>query len=304
MKHVVIWLKAARLKLHVLGMLPVLVGSLIASDRAGSLRVPNLVFAELITLFVLITTAFANDYADAETDSLNRNFNIFSGGSRVIPDGFISKKQMLFATILSSLLSAIFSIGHLIFLRGHPIVVGLTMIGIFMGIEYSLPPLKISYRGLGELFVMIMYSVFCLYFGYATQTGPDFDRLVLYLSVPLAISMFLMILITEVPDTESDKISGKKTIPAVLGKEKSFSIYSLGVMALYATIFSLFVAGIINKFTFIGLFSSLPLSIVMLVLSLSSNALTPKKVSLLCGLTLILNIWVNVVLSLNFVLRA
>jgi 4-hydroxybenzoate polyprenyltransferase len=88
------------------------------------------VFAELITLFVLITTAFANDYADAETDSLNRNFNIFSGGSRVIPDGFISKREMLFAIILSSLLSAIFSIVYLIFLRGHPIVVGLTVIGL------------------------------------------------------------------------------------------------------------------------------------------------------------------------------
>jgi 1,4-dihydroxy-2-naphthoate octaprenyltransferase len=173
-----------------------------------------------------------------------------------------------------------------------------------MGIEYSLPPLKISYRGLGELFVVIMYSVFCPFFGYATQAGPDFDILLLYLSVPSAISMFLMILITEVPDAKSDKISGKKTIPSLLGKEKSFSIYSLGVMALYVTIFSLSVTGVINKFTFNGLFSSLPVGIVLFGISLSRKALTPKKVSLLCGLTLILNIWVNVVLSLNFAIGA
>jgi 1,4-dihydroxy-2-naphthoate octaprenyltransferase len=119
MNKIMIWLKAARLKL-ISGMLPVLIGSLIALQKTGIFRVSNFILSELITLFVLIATAFANDYADAETDKLNKSFNDFSGGSRVIPSGLISKKQMLTGTIVSSLISITFSLIFIVLLRGHP----------------------------------------------------------------------------------------------------------------------------------------------------------------------------------------
>jgi 1,4-dihydroxy-2-naphthoate octaprenyltransferase len=297
---ILIWIKAARLKLHILGMLPVLVGTFIASRRTGEFQMPHFILAELITLFVLITTAFANDYADAETDRINRNFNIFSGGSRVIPEGFISKGQMVTATVISSSLAIIFSLILVVFLKGNLIILALTLIGLFAGIEYSLPPLRINYRGLGEVVVMFMYSTFCLYFGYVTQAATDFDIGVLSPSIPLAICMFLMILITEVPDTESDKISSKKTIPAIFGEKTSLIIYSLGAIALYAILFVLYGTGVFNTFILSGIFLSLPLGIYVIMVSSSRKKVTPPKISALCGMTLILNIWVNFVLVLNF----
>jgi 1,4-dihydroxy-2-naphthoate octaprenyltransferase len=155
-----IWLKAARLKLHILGMLPVFVGSLIASHSTGNFHLSQFILAELIALFVLVTTAFANDYADAETDMINRTFNMFSGGSRVIPDGLISKPQMMNAIVVTFSLSVILSLVLVVFLRGHLIVFLSTLFGLVIGIEYSLPPLRINYRGFGEVFVMFMYSIF------------------------------------------------------------------------------------------------------------------------------------------------
>lgn len=299
MNKLFIWLKAARIKLHILGILPVLVGSLIAFNKTGSFGFSNFLLAELITLFVLVATAFANDYADVQTDKINRNFNIFSGGSRSIVGGLISKRQMFVATIISSFISIVLSFLFLTFLGGHPIILILNLIGLFVGIEYSLLPLKINYRGFGEFFVMAMYSLFCIFFGYVTQIGFGFDINIIYFSIPIAIAIFLIILITEVPDYESDKAGGKKTIPTVFGKEAAFLIYFLGIVLFYISISILYLIGIISKFVFYGLFFSLPLGVYLGKLSLSGDRILPKNISILCGATIILNVWVGIVLSLN-----
>lgn len=301
MDKIMIWLKAARLRLHILGMLPVLIGSLIAFHNTGNFSIPNFILSELITLFVLIATAFANDYADAETDRLNANFNIFSGGSRVIPNGLISRKQMLTATVFSSIISIIFSLVFLIFLKGYPVILILNLFGLFIGLEYSLPPLSISYRGLGEFFVVFMYSFFCLFFGYVAQAGSGFDIDTIYLSIPLAISIFLMILITEIPDTESDKISGKKTIPVIFGREASFIIYFFGILSLYSAVSILHITDAIGKLGFLVLLFSSPLGLYLTTLSLSREKASPKTIFLLCAITLTLDVWVNIALSLHLV---
>jgi len=299
MNMAAVWLRAARLKLHTIAMLPVLVGALIAFNRTGDLKVANLIFAELIALFVLIATAFGNDYADAETDRLNQSFNMFSGGSRVIPEGLITTRQMLAATVIAAVLSVAFSIVFIFYLKGHTFVLILNLIGLLIGVGYSLPPVRINYRGFGELFVMLMYGPFSLFFGYAAQMGPELDAKVLYLSGPLALAVFLMILITEIPDTETDRISGKKTIPSLFGEKAAFVVYALGVIGLYASMQLLYGKSAIGKIGIYGMLLSLPLGAYLVALSLSKEGRAPKKVVTLCAATFILTVWVNVILSLD-----
>jgi 1,4-dihydroxy-2-naphthoate octaprenyltransferase len=302
MKLAAVWFKAARLKLHAIGILPVLVGSLIAFNRTGTLKVANLAFAEMITLFVLIATAFGNDYADAETDRLNRGFNIFSGGSRVIPDGLITTRQMLAATTIASALSIILSIAFVIFLKGHLFVLILNFVGLLIGVGYSLPPFRINYRGFGELFVMFMYGPFSVFFGFMTQLGPVIDAKVLHLSIIPALANFLMILVTEIPDSATDRISGKKTIPSIFGDKAALIIYAVGVVILYASVQLLDVKNVIGKIAFSGLLLSLPLGASLVAMSLSKESLAPKKILSLCAATFILTVWVNVVLSIDLAL--
>ncbi len=301
MQKIIIWLRAARLKLHILGILPVLVGSLIAFDRTGVFRLGSLIFAELITLFVLIATAFSNDYADIETDRENKNFNMFSGGSRLLVEGFISKSEMLIGIIAASFISIALSIMFLLFLNASFAIILFNLIGLFVGIEYSLSPLRINYRGFGEFFVFLMYGIFCLLFGYVSQTGIGFDNKIFSFSIPIGIAVFLIILITEIPDYESDKIFGKKTIPVIFKKETSFLIYLIGMILLYLSSLILYLSGLLNNLEFLGLFFSLPLGVYLLVLSLSKNKTLPKNISTLCGLTIILNVWVNVVLCMGLI---
>ena len=302
MRNIVIWLKAARIQLHTLGTLPVLVGSLAASSETGDFSPIRFILAEAIVLFVLIATAFANDCADVETDRINKNFNIFSGGSGAITGGLISRQEMLNATKIASLAAVATSVLSSAFFRMHSSTIVMTLIGLFIGIEYSLPPLKINWRGSGESFVMVMYSVFCVYFGYLSQRGALFSLKILSLSVPLAITAFLAILITEIPDCESDALSGKKTIPAVFGKETAFLVYIMGIIALYLTVLILHLFGAISGGALSGIMFSSPLGVSAIVLSLRKDRDTLKNLFMLCGLTMTLCVWTGAALSVNLAL--
>ena len=136
MHNIVVWLTAARLKIHLLGMLPVFVGCLIAYHETNEFRVPHFVLAELIALFVLITTALANDYADAEADRLNRNFGAFSGGSRVIPHGLITRYHMGIAAIISGSVALGFSLMFVFFLNGSSLFLSI-MSRVLFAVAFS-----------------------------------------------------------------------------------------------------------------------------------------------------------------------
>ncbi len=303
MTRAIAWLKAARPQLHILGVLPVLIGALLASRETGSLSLIRLALAESIMLFVLIATAFANDYADVETDRLNRNPSIFSGGSRAIVDGIISKVQMGRAVLAVSSVSILLSLAAIIFLKMDPITLVLTTIGLFIGIGYSLPPLRINWRGSGELFVIVMYSIFCVFFGYASQRGAGSSVDLLNLSIPIAITAFLAILITEIPDYDSDKLSGKRTIPALFGREAAILAYLFGILVLYLTAGVLYLSGALTKTACIGVASSILIGGPAAVLSLSRDRLGQKNLMTLCGMTMTLCVWVDAALIFSLIRR-
>jgi 1,4-dihydroxy-2-naphthoate polyprenyltransferase len=209
---------------------------------------------------------------------------------------------MLAATVIAAVFSVALSVAFVFYLKGHPFVLVLNLIGLLIGVGYSLPPIRINYRWFGELFVMLMYGPFSLFFGYTAQLGLELDAKVLYLSGPPALAVFLMILITEIPDTATDRISGKKTIPSLFGEKAAFVVYALGVIILYASMQLLYGKSVIGKMGLYGMLLSLPLGVCLVGLSLSKAGRTPKRVVTLCAATYILAVWVNVVLSLDLVL--
>lgn len=49
------------------------------------------ILSTLAVILIMLTTYYAGEYYDYETDSLNREYNKFSGGTRVLPAGLIPK---------------------------------------------------------------------------------------------------------------------------------------------------------------------------------------------------------------------
>lgn len=218
------WLRAARLQLHTIGFVPFLLGSLAAWYEDGRFSWVRLSLAALIGLLLHLVTAFVNDIADIETDEKNNSRSLFSGGSGVIVDGLLQRPDLqqaaalaaCCALLLASLLVHLFQVHWGIFL-----FVGW---GLASGIGYSLPPLRIAYRGGGEILVLVTYSAALVWYGYFVQAGPVHSPLPWILSLPIGFAVFALITITQFPDRDADLQAHKRSLVILLGESRTLGL--------------------------------------------------------------------------------
>jgi 1,4-dihydroxy-2-naphthoate octaprenyltransferase len=108
----------------------------------------------------------------------------------------------------------------------------LLALSLFLGWFYSMPPLRLERRGLGELDNAFLGGFSMVLAGYLPQAGHfDLDSLL------FCLPMFLVVLINLIPvhwsDREADRAVGKMTLVVRLG-DRSTKLYLLLVGSLYA----------------------------------------------------------------------
>jgi 1,4-dihydroxy-2-naphthoate octaprenyltransferase len=86
-----------------------------------------------------------------------------------------------------------------------------------LAMGYTVPPLKFSHRGLGELVVAVTHSIGVILPGYLLQGGDWHDPLPWLLSLPLGLAVLPAIILSGVPDYDADAASGKNTLVVKLG---------------------------------------------------------------------------------------
>jgi 1,4-dihydroxy-2-naphthoate octaprenyltransferase len=99
-----------------------------------------------------------------------------------------------------------------------PVIVLLTA-GAFMGLGYTVPPVKFSYRGAGELVVGLTHSPYVILCGFVFQSGSWADPTPWIMSAPLFFAVLAAITLAGVPDQRADKRACKKTLSAVFGEQ-------------------------------------------------------------------------------------
>lgn len=226
------WLKAARIPSQTYIFLPLLLGEAIALHQGVDFDIWTMALVHLFGLAIQLYIVFANDYADQETDSHNETFTPFSGGSRVLVDGDLSPTEILNAAKLMALASTVTG-GALSLKAGTPYPLLLAILGILLLWMYSYPPVKLSYRGGGEILQMIGVGIVLPLMGYTAFLGSlsffPWEILLIILPTQLACAIG-----TAVPDAPSDDLDKKRTIPVLLGPTKSrklvISLHSLTVL--------------------------------------------------------------------------
>ncbi|MFN2349510.1 MAG: UbiA family prenyltransferase, partial [Thioalkalivibrio sp.] len=95
----------------------------------------------------------------------------------------------------------------------------LVVLGVLaiLAIGYTAPPLKLSYRSLGEIDVALTHSVGVLLCGYVFLGADWRDPLPWLLSLPLLLAIVPSITLSGIPDLESDAAEFKRTIAVRLG---------------------------------------------------------------------------------------
>ncbi|MDJ0765963.1 MAG: prenyltransferase [Myxococcota bacterium] len=209
------WIKASRLPSQSYIFLPLLMGQGLAVAAGQALDWFIFGLVQCSGLFLQLYIVYANDYADAETDRLNQTYTVFSGGSRVLVDGDLGRASLGRAAIAMALLAL--GCGAGVFgLAGR----WLPLVGIAVGLGllwmYSYPPIKLSYRGGGELLQMIGVGLILPLIGYFAQGG-------LLQTLPwcwvLAVlpAQLASAIATSLPDAVSDGQSNKNTLCVWLG---------------------------------------------------------------------------------------
>lgn len=216
------WLKAIRLQFYPMTFFAYAVGGFAAAQITGVLNAWVFWLGYLLLFLFEVIVVFNNEYHDQKADRLNRHFSAFSGGSRVLVSGLISeasiKNAMRILTIISAILAIVLSI---LSPNDWTVILGLTMTVFLVAISYTAPPVKFSYRGLGELIVGVTHSFAVILCGFVFQGGGVTSELPWRLGLPLFLSIIPAIIMAGMPDYSSDKQAGKRTLVVRLGKKKA-----------------------------------------------------------------------------------
>jgi NAD(P)H dehydrogenase (quinone) len=217
-------IKAIRFPLYSFVFFPILLGASVGASNTGRFYWPGFILAALTGLFAHIAVSFSNEVADESIDKHNLHRTMFNGGTGLLAKSHISKKILNLGWIFSAPIALLIPAVMIVHYRYHWIVIVSLGIALFLGLEYSLPPFRLSRIGLGELAAFVAYGVPFLSLGFFLQQIPGVvignalgDLRFYLLAIPVALSVTVTLSLTQIPDTEADKSHGKKSISVLLG---------------------------------------------------------------------------------------
>ncbi|MCS6788105.1 MAG: prenyltransferase, partial [Aigarchaeota archaeon] len=222
--------------------LPFLIATAVPTAIGASVAYYNGFFDPLLLLLTFVGLAFihlglnvANDYFDTKlgADPANRRPTPFSGGSRAIIYGLISESES--RTLFASFFAAGSAIGmYLAITRGPLVILGLMALGLFLAYFYTAPPIKLAYRGMGELAVGTGFGPVIVLGAYFVQTQKlTLDALLA--SIPIGILIMLILYVNEIPDAPFDKVAGKMHLVTRISKENALRLLAVFYAAAYAS---------------------------------------------------------------------
>jgi putative NADPH-quinone reductase/1,4-dihydroxy-2-naphthoate octaprenyltransferase len=222
------WLRAIRLQFYPMTWLAYTIGALAASTMTGELDGAAFWWGLLCLFFIEVGAVLANEQFDFETDRLNRNFGPFTGGSRVLATGALSFREVrqgvatALGLALLSALALIAGTGAPVSSAG-PLLAAMTVLAL----GYTVPPVKLCYRGLGELDVGLTHSTGVIVAGFVFQGGTWSAGVPWLLSLPLFLSVLPGITLSGVPDYDADRAVGKRTLAVRAGIRGAYGIAAL-----------------------------------------------------------------------------
>lgn len=197
-----------------------------------------------------------NDIFDEEADDANTTPTPFSGGSRMLQYGLVSRRQM--GLLAGTMFGAGIGIGLLLCaMRGWSLL-WLGIPGVLLAYFYTAPPVRLAYRGIGDTAVALGFgpiTVLGAYFVAARQ----FSWGAAVASIPVALFVMLILYVNQIPDRTGDAIAGKRTLAVRLSKKAIVGGYAISALAGFAAIPAGVLVGLMPWPTLLGL-AGLPLA--------------------------------------------
>lgn len=249
------WLLITRASVFPMTITSAAVGGLLAAPAPGEKSWFAFWLAFLGLVFAHAANNMINDYFDLEAGVDSEDYVRGQYAPHPVLSGLVSKGGLLVAIAVLNLLD----LGILVKLtsfRGWE-VAAFALLGLFISVFYVAPPLKLKHRGLGEPGVFIVWGPLMIGGTYYVTTG-SLPPWVLVASLPYAILVTTVLLGKHVDKFEADAAKGIRTVPVILGRDRSlfltqelmvFFFVLVGILVLTGTlsVWTLLVFGAVPK---------------------------------------------------------
>lgn len=178
----------------------------------------------------------------------------FSGGKRVMVDNLLTRSQtwgMAAGFSLAGILA-----GVAIVLFREPMALWIGLVGFVLGWSYHGPPLRLAYRGLGELDVVVCYGPLIALSTYLVMAHA-LSWEVFWLSVPLGLIIAAFLWVNEFPDYLADRAHGKRNLVVRLGRKRASRVLPWIYVAAFVILTALPLAGF-SKLVLLGWLAAIP----------------------------------------------
>jgi len=230
-----------------------IVGVAIAASLAASAGVVDLQLITFVLTGLLLfhaATNMLNDYFDVKhgidrpevPTAKYRPHPLLAG--QIPSRNFLGVVAALYALVVLGIIYAWSIRGDAVLLFAIP--------GLFFSIFYTADPVNLKYRALGELSVFLVYGPLMVTGVYYVLTG-RVELTPILASLPHGILVALVLLANNIRDIEYDKKAGIKTLPILLGKDRSLKLFQLLLFIAYVIVIVLVIARILTALSLLVL---------------------------------------------------
>jgi len=284
------WISLSRPPFHTVGVLPFCLGTLLALRLDNTFRMDVFLLGTLAVVLIMLSTYHSGEYFDVREDTISKSIfpSRFAGGSGVMPAGRISRSIPLWTSIAALICAGFIGIALQFYFETGPYTLLLGVLGAFSGFFYSTRPVRLVETGFGECLIGFCYGWLPVASSFYIQTA-HLHPIINWISIPIAASIFNVILVNEFPDYEADRESRKLNLLVRFGKPRGKIIYSGLAFLSWIAFFTSLQAGVPST-ALIVYVPVMLLSLAAVWMLASNRDKNRTMLEAVCGLTIIVNL--------------
>ena len=221
---------------------PLVAGTLLAFSITGSFNLLGFIFVLIVGVGLHIATNVYNDIYDTKqgTDKINVNRNEFSGGSGILQNHphLMPKMYQLARYGLIMALAATIALTLVVEKSLWLYLWGLYLSSALFSKHYTAAPVKIAYRGWGEISVWFAFGPMAILIAAISQ-NVGLDPTIITAMPATGLSTLSILLLGQMIDLDADKATGKLGVAGRLGTKATSYIYLIVQLILMLDIIAL-----------------------------------------------------------------
>lgn len=205
------WILASRPHTLGIGIIPIVVGTVLALKYAPSFHWILMLSAMLSSLCIQISVNLINDALDFKKGADN---SMRLGFLRATQQGWLSFNEVLYGAYFCIFLAFIMGIPMIV--EGGPYFLALLIVAPILAYCYTGGPFPLAYLGLGELFVILFFGIISTVAGFYLQAYMV-TKGALLAGLQIGLLAAVVIAINNLRDIENDVKAHKKTLAVRFG---------------------------------------------------------------------------------------